>query len=409
MHVVEIFGIVIVVAALAEAVIAVGFSTVRRARSAARQELALRLFREQAEVHLDAARAQRDRAERSWQGARKFVVASKKKEARGVHSFELVPHDRRPLPPFLPGQHVTVQLRLANRPKPVVRCYSLSDSPRRLDRYRITVKRVDEGGRVGVASGHLCDDVGEGDIIDLLAPSGQFVLDVSRDRPVVLVGAGVGITPVLCMARAIADSGRPRETWLLLGMRSLEEYPLRSEVEALQRSMPNLRVELFLTDPEEGLRLGRDYQHDGRISFERLQELLPSSNYQFFLCGPAPMADTLSAALQEWGVPAEDVAFEAFGPASLVKPRADRQPAEVVFARSGQTATWTEGSGTLLEMAEVTGVAIDSGCRAGSCGSCLTAVREGRVEPTAEPGFPPEPGSCLTCISVPDGRVVLDA
>ncbi|MEM7017856.1 MAG: 2Fe-2S iron-sulfur cluster-binding protein, partial [Pseudomonadota bacterium] len=158
---------------------------------------------------------------------------------------------------------------------------------------------------------------------------------------------------------------------------------------------------------------GRDYQHKGWVSVELMKTLLPSSNYQFYICGPAPMMNSLTEDLEAWGIPESDVHYEAFGPATVKRvshqQTIDKETVEVNFARSDKTINWSPLDGTLLELAEANGIIMDSGCRAGNCGTCLTAIRNGEVDYLNDPGVEPEAGSCLTCIATPKTALELDA
>ena len=127
------------------------------------------------------------------------------------------------------------------------------------------------------------------------------------------------------------------------------------------------------------------------------------------------MMETITRELKDWGVPEEDVRYEAFGPATIKKTQdygaaiSGASACEIVFARSNQTLQWTPAAGTLLEFGQANGIKISCGCRSGSCGTCLTALKEGEIKYVHKPGRRPEAGSCLVCIAEPNGRVVLDA
>jgi ferredoxin len=132
------------------------------------------------------------------------------------------------------------------------------------------------------------------------------------------------------------------------------------------------------------------------------------------------MMESVVPGLEEWGVPEVHVHYEAFGPASVKKVKKEEaapvEPGaaavaglEIVFAKSNRTCTWTAASGTLLELGEKNGVTMDFGCRAGNCGTCVIAVKEGEVGYSTPPGAAPEKGSCLTCVAVPKTKLVLDA
>jgi hypothetical protein len=161
--------------------------------------------------------------------------------------------------------------------------------------------------------------------------------------------------------------------------------------------------------------LYKDYNHRGRLTIERVRAVLPSNNFHFYICGPGPLMETLVPALWKWGVPESHVYFEAFGPAS-VKSASGRQSrgqlterCEVRFERSNRAVMWDGSFASLLEFGEAAGVTMPSGCRAGSCGECMTAVRCGGVRTLKRPGIPVPAGHCLTCISVPTEALALDA
>ncbi len=159
--------------------------------------------------------------------------------------------------------------------------------------------------------------------------------------------------------------------------------------------------------------LGVDYHHEERVTVDLFKRLLPASNYEFYTCGPPPMMDQITRELAEWGVPRSHIHYEAFGAATVRQVHrpvgGGEERVEVQFARSGKSLVWNGQTGSLLELAESAGIAIDSGCRAGNCGSCLTAIRSGSVEYLNEPGAPVEEGSCLPCIAIPRSGLVLDA
>ena len=167
---------------------------------------------------------------------------------------------------------------------------------------------------------------------------------------------------------------------------------------------------------------GRDFQHTGHVDLALLQRTLPHGRHQFYICGPAAMMESLVPALAEWGVPDADVHFEAFGPASVRKAgpasaatrtstaRATSEVAlEVQFKRSGRTVSWDGSDDSLLDFAERHGVAVDSGCRSGSCGSCETRLLAGSVDYAQRPDFDAAPGHCLLCVGRPASALVLDA
>ncbi len=124
--------------------------------------------------------------------------------------------------------------------------------------------------------------------------------------------------------------------------------------------------------------------------------------------------ESLVPGLEDWGVGSGDIYYESFGPASLIKhekaaPSATSQPITVSFSRSGKSIPWDLAAGSLLEFAEANDIEVESGCRAGSCGSCQTEVKTGEVDYNQEPDADVVPGHCLLCISTPKSDLTLEA
>lgn len=381
------------------------------------------LARERIKTEIQVARARSKEVEQIklvWNGCRKFQVAKKVCECEDVHSFYLAPHDRRPLPQFKPGQYITFQLNLPGQSKPVIRCYSLSDCARP-ELYRVTIKKAlpppdCEGAKCGIVSSYFCDTVKEGDILDVKAPSGHFFLEMADEKPVVLISGGVGITPMVSMLNAIIESGQKREVWFFFGARSRKDHILKEHLEKITSEHDNVRLHVCYSKPGKDDVKGKDYQHEGRVTVELFKQLLPSNNYDYYLCGPGPFMNSITEALTAWGVPDANVHFEAFGPAS-VKKAAPVSASDtmmlskitVTFGKSNKTHHWDPSLGSLLEFAEARGVKIDAGCRAGNCGTCMVAIKSGDVEYLTSQGASAETGSCLTCICKPKSNLILDA
>jgi ferredoxin len=176
--------------------------------------------------------------------------------------------------------------------------------------------------------------------------------------------------------------------------------------------------------PREGEDVeGRDYKYKGRVGADLFREVLPSNNYDYYFCGPPPMMNALFEGLREWDVPEDRIHYEAFGPATVSKKKdadkaIEKAPSAVSetatsiivnFAKTGKEIAWDPDIGSLLDLAEDNDIPIDSGCRAGNCGTCETAIKSGDVDYLSEPGEAPEGGTCLACISVPKGSITLDA
>lgn len=369
---------------------------------------------------------QEDIAGRGWNGFRAFRVERKQFEdaAQSICSFYLVPEDGAPLPAFKPGQFLTFRLDVggdAAGGAQIVRCYSLSDAPLKAY-YRVTIKRaLPPAGSdypSGRSSSHFHDHVGPGDVLQVRAPSGHFHIERSQ-APVVLIGGGIGITPMLSMLNWCMAEQPEREVWYFHGVRNGEELIMRPEIEALAEAHPNLHVRFCFSNPRPSEVSGRNYHHAGRIDVGMLRMELGLKPYEFYICGPTPMMETLVSALEDWGVPDSRIHYEAFGPASvkrrqagdarLAGPDASAANVMVTFSRSGKTLSWPQSAGSLLDFAEANGIDVNAGCRAGACGSCQTAIRAGEVAYRQAPDYDPEPGSCLLCMCTPKTSLTLEA
>ena len=418
---VGISGLVIIAAAFFQAAFGIQTVVSRTFRAARLDRERLVLFRARAETVLRQVQADRERHELSWNGKRKFQVEHREYETpnEDICSFYLVPHDKRPVPPYLPGQFLTFELPVPGQPRPVVRCYSLSDCSSERQCYRVTIKKLGpppdapEGTLPGISSNYFHDRLQQGDIVEVLAPAGEFYLDRESERPVVLIAGGVGLTPLISMLNALITSESNREIWFFYGVRNRGEHAMYDHLQRLSKETPNLRTVIAYSEPTGACTKGVDYDVDGFVSVQLMKSMLKSTNYEFYICGPPPMMDSLTGDLEDWGVPLDDIKFEAFGPASVRRDDDQatgeaEQSFQVEFSRSNSAAQWTPKIDTLLELAEAHGIKARFGCRAGSCGTCLTALMQGEVEYLHRPGKEPEAGSCLTCIARPKTNLVLD-
>ena len=318
----------------------------------------------------------------------------------------------------MPGQYLTFRLNIPGQPKAVTRCYSLSDAPKP-DYFRCTIKRVGvppgkPDGKPGLVSSHFHDQIEEGDIVDVKAPGGQFFLDPAEDTPVVLIGGGIGLTPVLSMLNALVDAHSQRNIWFFYGLRHRGEHIMAEHLRQVAEDNPNVQLHICYSDPRPNEDIaGEHYDHAERVSVDLLKKIVPMDAAHFYLCGPPPMMQSLVEGFHAVGVADERIHYEAFGPAS-VKKAAPAQPAdaaassiEISFSRSEKKIGW-DGKSTLLEIAEANGIHINSGCRAGNCGTCITAIKQGTVKYPSPPGTTPEAGSCLACVALPASSIVLD-
>lgn len=363
----------------------------------------------------------------AWKGFRQFVVQRRKLEdAQGsICSFYLAPADGKPLPPFKPGQFLTFKLDIeAPAPqagKSVIRCYSLSDSPDP-NHYRVSIKRVPAPADrpelpAGVSSNYFHDRVTEGTHLQVRAPSGHFHLIQESALPVVLIGGGIGITPMLSILNTLLQTGSQREIWLFYGIRNGSEQIMREQLLSLAEKHRHFHLHCCYSNPTANDVEGIDFQHRGRVDIPLLRATLPLTRHQFYICGPKSMMESLVPGLEAWGVQSSDIYYESFGPATLIrhdKPETDNPEVAdnnitVTFSKSGKQIPWDWNSGSLLEFAETQGIDVDSGCRAGSCGSCQTAIESGEVEYNQQADADVQPGHCLLCITRPKNNLTLAA
>jgi len=368
------------------------------------------------------------RTEAAWQGLRTFRVTKRENEdaARSQCSFHLQPMDGGPLPAFKPGQFLTFTLDVAaasqdaaTATRAVTRCYSLSDSPDPTH-FRVTIKRVPAPPDhpeypPGLASNHFHDRVQVGDVLELKAPGGRFFIDPDPNASVVLIAGGIGITPMMSMLRWCAAVQPQRAVHLYYGVRHGREQAFKPQLEALAAARPAFRLNVVYSRPDPTDLVGRDFQHEGRIDVGLLQRTLPPGRHLFYVCGPPALMQSLVPALAEWGVPVADIHFEAFGPATVRLPGAleadvaELADVDIRFTRSGRTLAWDGQDATLLDFAERHGIAVESGCRSGGCGSCETRVLEGSVTYASPPDHAPAAGHCLLCVGRPASPLVLEA
>ena len=385
-----------------------------------------------APVEVEEGVATAGRLPGAWSGWRDFRVVRRAFEdaAQTQCSFHLQPVDGAPLQPFQPGQYLTFSLKVpesavgvAGGPfgaRTVTRCYSLSDRPDPSG-YRITVKRMpppaaQPGLPPGVSSGHFHDQVREGDVLQVKAPSGHFYIDAEANVPAVFIAGGIGITPMMSMLRWCAAEQPARRVHLYYGVRSSGDHAFKQVLEDLAATHPAFELNVVYSSPAPDDVQGRDYQHAGYVDLALLRRTLPHGRHQFYVCGPPPMMQSLVPALREWGVQAADIHFEAFGPASM-RPTGpvSNEPAAataasiaVRFSRSGRTLAWDGQDANLLDFAERHGLAVDSGCRSGSCGTCQTRLLSGIVTYADKPDHDIPAGHCLLCVGRSQSDLVLD-
>lgn len=341
---------------------------------------------------------------------RRFRVERIVEESESVRSFHLLPADEAGLLPYLAGQHLPVRLHPAGAAAPLIRTYTLSSAPSD-GVYRISVKRQ------GAASEFMHAGLREGSIVEVRAPDGSFTLDETSRRPVVMLSAGIGITPMVAMARHLVYEGLRtrvmRPVYLFHGSRHGRDRVFDQELRELERvSNGALKVFRALSQAEPALKLGRDYQVQGQLTVEALKKVLPFDDFDFYVCGPTGFMQAIYTELRSLRIADERIFAEAFGPAGLVRDRAgavsvkqmepaSSVPIRVIFAQSAKEATWQPRRGSLLELAESRGLAPEFSCRSGTCGSCRSRLTGGTVTYSSEPAAPHSASDVLICRGLP--------
>jgi ferredoxin-NADP reductase/MOSC domain-containing protein YiiM len=349
-------------------------------------------------------------------GFRTVRVAQVTRESDSVTSFVLNPTDAAPLPPAQPGQFVVLRMRPTPAEPPMLRSYSLS-GPHGQAQYRISVKLEPQGA----ASGYLHGRVHVGDLLEVSGPRGSFTLSPAEPA-IVLLSAGVGVTPVLAMLHALVREPSPRRVWWLYGTRNASEHPFARESRDLLQRLPGSRGFVLYSRPAVGDRPGEDFDATGHVGLPLLEQLGVPRDAGFYVCGPTAFLRDMSAGLVAWGVAPGRVHTEVFGAGESMTPgvvgappRAPHPPPgppgpgpRVSFTRSGLTVRWDPACRSLLELAEACDVPVRWSCRTGVCHTCETGLIAGHVAFSPEPIDPPAEGNTLTCCSLPKGDVEVD-
>ena len=353
----------------------------------------------------------------AWGGLRTLRVESITQESADVVSIRLRAKDFKAAAAPRPGQFLTVRVRPDSASAPLLRTYSLSGPPSASD-YRISVKHEPHG----VVSGYLLTSLRVGDEIDAGAPRGTFVLKPGA-RPVVLISAGVGATPVLSMLHALALEPAPRPIWWLHAARDSSRHPFRTEVAGLLAELPEAHRTICYSRPMPGDRRGDDYDVAGHLTGAVMDDRGVPVDADVYLCGPDPFMRDIGAVLAARGTSPDRVRSEIFGAEEAItpgvvtgapKPRPHPPTGDpgtgamVSFARSNLAVAWDPAFRSLLEFAEACDVPVRWSCRTGVCHTCVTGLVSGDVRYEPDPLEPPDPGDVLICCCRPSDELVLD-
>jgi len=350
-------------------------------------------------------------------GFRPLVVTAMDHESADVLSLTLRSADGQPLRAALAGQYVVLRLQPSAGAPPLFRSYSLS-GPVSSERYRISVKLEPNGA----AGSYLREHVRILDALDVSLPRGSFMLQPG-ERPVVLLSAGIGATPVLAILHALAAARSSRPVLWLHGARDRQHHPFAAEVRRLLGTLPHGRSYVCYSRPGPGDRIGEDCDAIGHLSRSVFDAVGMPREADVYLCGPTPFMAEMKKALATLDVAPERIHVEVFNGGESLTPgvvgaatRAPHRPGDdadtgqlVSFARSGVAARWKASVyQSLLELAEACDVPVRWSCRTGVCHSCESGLVSGAVVYGPEPLDRPADGNVLVCCAQPRGDVVID-
>jgi len=352
----------------------------------------------------------------AWDGFRLAKVVDVHRETHEVASVVLADVAGSPFPPALPGQYLALRYRPGEESPPLVRSYSISGASD-MGTYRISVKRG-----AGPGSRHLVDATQAGDKLEISAPRGEFTLRPGG-RPVVLLSAGIGVTPVLSMLHALASASAAslHEVWWIHAARNARDHVFAHEAKQLLARIPRSHSAIAYSKPDPTDRLGVDFNIRGHWDLTSLKELRVPAESNFYVCGPSPFLRDMSRALACLGVQQDRIHQEVFGAADGFAPgvtKAEVKPPHslvpsgtgpiVAFTRTGLAVAWDTRFKSILELAEACDVPVRWSCRTGVCHTCECGLLGGRLRYTPEPLDRPASGHALICCSTPETPIELD-
>ncbi|KAJ6023826.1 hypothetical protein N7540_004623 [Penicillium herquei] len=259
-----------------------------------------------------------------WTDWREFKISDKVKESEDITSFYLAPVDGKPLPSFRPGQYISVQVYVPELKHLQPRQYSLSDKPSP-DYYRISVRKekglnsADSGATAhpGYVSNLLHDSFNKGDTLKVSHPCGDFFLSTEESSsPVVLISAGVGLTPLTSILNTLTSKSADRKLHFIHGSRTSSVRAFKEHLADLTTKNPNLQTTFFISHPSEEDKEGVDYTFAGRVNLDKLESkdiFLDVPEATYYICGPDKFMTDVEASLKSKGVKADHIKMELFG------------------------------------------------------------------------------------------------
>lgn len=333
-------------------------------------------------------------------------------ETPGVKTFRCLPSSSDRFLPFtfVPGQFLNVAFWIGGAR--MNRSYSISSSPAQREYVDLTVKREPRGA----VSRHIVDLLAVGDQIEVAGPVGKFTFTGTESDSIVLIAAGVGITPMVSITRYLTERSWAGDIFFIFACRTPADFIFADEVAALQRRNPRLHVAVTVSKPE-----GTEWEGPrGRITKELLTQTVPDlASRRIHLCGPPSMMDATKAMLAELGVAPNQVKTESFGatkpsPAAAgttLKPSAPATGPLVTFSTNHKSARIRVDQ-TVLELSEELSIGIQNSCRVGTCGVCKVKMTSGEVEMAIDDALDADDkanGIILACQAKPKSDIAVEA
>ncbi len=345
----------------------------------------------------------------NWRG--QLRVGSIVTETPGVKTFRLLHSTNGQMPfTFVPGQFLNVAFSIGGAR--MNRSYSISSSPTERGYVDLTIKREPRGA----VSRHIVDLLKVGDLIEAAGPVGKFTFDGSEAESIVLISAGVGITPMVSITRYLTERSWQGDIFFIYTCRTPADFIFADDVAALQQRNPRLHVAVTSTKAH-----GTEWKGPrGRLTNELLAQTVPDlASRRIHICGPPTMMEATKAILTEMGVPQDQVKSEHFG-ATKPAPAAPGTTAKVTAAATGPLVTFSMNNKsakirdgqTVLELSEELGIGIENSCRIGTCGLCKVKLTSGEVDQEVQDSLDENDkanGIILACQAKPKGEIAVEA
>lgn len=247
--------------------------------------------------------------ENGWSGFKTFKIIRKVVESDVIDSFYLAPANGEKVPCHKPGQYITVRVPDA-KTGTTMRNYSLS-SAHHPEHFRISVKAEPEGAVSNYLHGKTV-----GDVIEIGPPCGEFFLDLTEhhERPLVLLSAGVGITPLLAMLESVQSEQPERKIIFIHGSLHGKTHAFADHVREIAATNTNITAHMRYSEPSDEDIAAKRFDSIGFIDAELIESLVPGRDCDYFFCGPKPFMAAIYRQLLAWGIPGNQVHFEFFGP-----------------------------------------------------------------------------------------------